>query len=226
MAQSPTRSSVIARLDQGGAPQPSNPTPAPIVVKPRRAGAECVARGGLARHHSLDRGSGNPAPHRRGRPSSAFPYGGDARHVARAPSPTKAVGSRDQYAPSLGSFGWVCGPYLPPACRVVTQARNVSFVRSIATGRGKTIRPRRAVATPGTPPAPPLPAISAVEDSLVVGRGDGQGRCVPPAPPAHAEGDASRSTSPSRQDPVPERPSVNAAPSTARRGERRVGEVS
>ena len=68
---------------------------------------------------------------------------------------------------------------------VVTQARNVSFVRSIATAR-KTIRPDVLSRRLG-PARPPLPAISAVEDSLVIGRGDGQVVAYR-LPTAHAEG--------------------------------------
>ncbi len=68
---------------------------------------------------------------------------------------------------------------------VVTQARNVSFVRSIATAR-KTIRPDVLSRRLG-PARPPLPAISAVEDSLVMGRGDGQVVAYR-LPTAHAEG--------------------------------------
>jgi len=68
---------------------------------------------------------------------------------------------------------------------VVTHARNVSFVRSIATAR-KTIRPDVLSRRLG-PARPPLPAISAVEDSLVVGRGDGQVVAYR-LPTAHAEG--------------------------------------
>ena len=68
---------------------------------------------------------------------------------------------------------------------VVTQARNVSFVRSIATAR-KTIRPDVLSRRLG-PARPPFPAISAVEDSLVVGRGDGQVIAYR-LPTTHAEG--------------------------------------
>src|SRR5438034_3636497 len=68
---------------------------------------------------------------------------------------------------------------------VVTQARNVSFVRSIATAR-KTIRPDILSRRLG-PARPPLPAISGVEDSLVIGRGDGQVVAYR-FPTVHAEG--------------------------------------
>src|SRR5206468_10155335 len=68
---------------------------------------------------------------------------------------------------------------------VVTHARNVSFVRSIATAR-KTIRPDVLSRRLG-PARPPLPPITAVEDSLVVGRGDGR-VVVYRLPSAHVEG--------------------------------------
>jgi len=68
---------------------------------------------------------------------------------------------------------------------VVTQARNVSFV-SIDRHGAKTIRPDVLSRRLG-PARSPLPAISAVEDSLVIGRGDGQVVAYR-FPTAHAEG--------------------------------------
>ncbi len=68
---------------------------------------------------------------------------------------------------------------------VVTHARNVSFVRSIATAR-KTIRPDVLSRRLG-PARPPLPAISGFEDSLVVGTGDGR-IIAYRFPTAHVEG--------------------------------------
>lgn len=68
---------------------------------------------------------------------------------------------------------------------VVTHARNVSFVRSIATAR-KTVRPDVLSRRLG-PARPPLPPITAVEDSLVLGTGDGR-IIAYRLPSAHVEG--------------------------------------
>jgi glyoxylase-like metal-dependent hydrolase (beta-lactamase superfamily II) len=68
---------------------------------------------------------------------------------------------------------------------VVTHARNVSFVRSIATAR-KTVRPDVLSRRLG-PARPPLPPITAVEDSLVLGAGDGRVIAYR-LPSAHVEG--------------------------------------
>lgn len=68
---------------------------------------------------------------------------------------------------------------------VVTHARNASFVRSIAAAP-KTVRPDVLSRRLG-PARPRPPAISGLEDSLVVGTGDGQVVAYR-LPTAHAEG--------------------------------------
>ncbi|MGH7522637.1 MAG: MBL fold metallo-hydrolase [Gemmatimonadales bacterium] len=68
---------------------------------------------------------------------------------------------------------------------VITHARNTSFVRSIAAAP-KTVRPDILSRRLG-PARPRPPAISGLEDSLVVGTGDGQVVAYR-LPTAHAEG--------------------------------------
>lgn len=68
---------------------------------------------------------------------------------------------------------------------VLTHARNASFVRGIATAT-KTVRPDVLSRRLG-PARPRPPAITTVEDSLVVGAGDGQVVAYR-IPSAHAEG--------------------------------------
>lgn len=68
---------------------------------------------------------------------------------------------------------------------VVTHARNASFVRTIAAAR-KTVRPDVLSRRLG-PARPRPPTITSLEDSLIVGTGDGQ-VVVYRFPTAHAEG--------------------------------------
>jgi glyoxylase-like metal-dependent hydrolase (beta-lactamase superfamily II) len=68
---------------------------------------------------------------------------------------------------------------------VVTHARNVSFVRSIAAAR-KTVRPDVLAQRLGAARSP-VPAITGLEDSLIVGTGDGRVIAYR-IPSAHAEG--------------------------------------
>jgi glyoxylase-like metal-dependent hydrolase (beta-lactamase superfamily II) len=65
---------------------------------------------------------------------------------------------------------------------IVTHARNVSFIRSIAAAR-KTVRPD-AISRSGKPSRS---TVSGVEDSMVVGTGDGR-IVLYRLPSAHAEG--------------------------------------
>jgi len=161
--------------------QPSNPTPAPIVVNLVEL-APNVWRAEGGTHHSLIVDQGTrlvvaEAPLSAQRMEALL----DTLH---ARFPAKAVGlviNTHHHWDHSGGLRAVLAAGVP----VVTHARNVSFVRSIATAR-KTIRPDVLSRRLG-PARPPLPPISAVEDSLVLGTGDGR-VIVYRLPSAHVEG--------------------------------------
>jgi glyoxylase-like metal-dependent hydrolase (beta-lactamase superfamily II) len=102
----------------------------------------------------------------------------------RSRFPTKPVGlviNTHHHWDHAGGLRAVLAAGVP----VVTHARNVSFVRSIATAP-KTVRPDILSRRLG-PARPRPPTISSLEDSLVVGTGDGQVVAYR-LPTAHAEG--------------------------------------
>jgi glyoxylase-like metal-dependent hydrolase (beta-lactamase superfamily II) len=161
--------------------QPSNPTPAPIVVNLVEL-APNVWRAEGGTHHSLIVDQGTrllvvEAPLSAQRMEALL----DTLHTR---FPAKAVGlviNTHHHWDHSGGLRAVLAAGVP----VVTHARNVSFVRSIATAR-KTVRPDVLSRRLG-PARPPLPPISAVEDSLVLGTGDGR-VIVYRLPSAHVEG--------------------------------------
>jgi len=161
--------------------QRSDPTPPPVVVTLVEL-APNVWRAEGGTHHSLivDQGTRLLVVEA---PLSALRMEA-MLDTLRSRFPGKAVGlviNTHHHWDHSGGLRAVLAAGVP----VVTQARNVSFVRSIATAR-KTIRPDVLSRRLG-PARPPLPAISAVEDSLVMGRGDGQVVAYR-LPTAHAEG--------------------------------------
>jgi glyoxylase-like metal-dependent hydrolase (beta-lactamase superfamily II) len=161
--------------------QPSDPTPAPIVVNLVEL-APNVWRAEGGTHHSLIVDQGTrlvvvEAPLSAQRMEALL----DTLH---ARFPAKAVGlviNTHHHWDHSGGLRAVLAAGVP----VVTHARNVSFVRSIATAR-KTVRPDVLSRRLG-PARPPLPPISAVEDSLVLGTGDGRVIAYR-LPSAHVEG--------------------------------------
>jgi glyoxylase-like metal-dependent hydrolase (beta-lactamase superfamily II) len=161
--------------------QPSNPTPAPIVVNLVEL-APNVWRAEGGTHHSLIVDQGTrllvaEAPLSAQRMEALL----DTLH---ARFPTKAVGlviNTHHHWDHSGGLRAVLAAGVP----VVTHARNVSFVRSIAMAR-KTVRPDVLSRRLG-PARPPLPPITAVEDSLVLGTGDGRVIAYR-LPSAHVEG--------------------------------------
>jgi glyoxylase-like metal-dependent hydrolase (beta-lactamase superfamily II) len=161
--------------------QRSNPTPAPIVVTLVEL-APNVWRAEGGSHHSLIVDQGTrlvlvEAPLSAQRTEAVL-------DTLRARFPTKPVGiviNTHHHWDHSGGLRAVLAAGVP----VVTHARNASFVRSIAAAR-KTVRPDVLSRRLG-PARPPRPAITSVEDSLVVGTGDG--RVVAYRfPTAHAEG--------------------------------------
>ena len=159
----------------------SNPTPPPVVVTLVEL-APNVWRAEGGSHHSLivDQGTRLVVVEA---PLSAFRMEA-MLDTLRSRFPGKPVGlviNTHHHWDHSGGLRAVLAAGVP----VVTQARNVSFVRSIATAR-KTIRPDVLSRRLG-PARPPLPAISGVEDSLVIGRGAGQVVAYR-FPTAHAEG--------------------------------------
>jgi glyoxylase-like metal-dependent hydrolase (beta-lactamase superfamily II) len=161
--------------------QPSNPNPAPIVVNLVEL-APNVWRAEGGTHHSLIVDQGTrllvaEAPLSAQRMEALL----DTLH---ARFPAKAVGlviNTHHHWDHSGGLRAVLAAGVP----VVTHARNVSFVRSIATAR-KTVRPDVLSRRLG-PARPPLPPITAVEDSLVLGTGDGRVIAYR-LPSAHVEG--------------------------------------
>ncbi len=161
--------------------QRSNPTPPPVVVTLVEL-APNVWRAEGGTHHSLIVDQGTrlvlvEAPLSAQRMEALL----DTLHARFPTKPVGLVINTHHHWDHAGGLRAVLAAGVP----VVTQARNVSFVRSIATAR-KTIRPDVLSRRLG-PARPPLPAISAVEDSLVIGRGDGQVVAYR-FPTAHAEG--------------------------------------
>src|SRR6266576_3608849 len=159
----------------------SNPTPPPVVVTLVEL-APNVWRAEGGSHHSLivDQGTRLVLVEA---PLSAFRMEA-MLDTLRSRFPGKPVGlviNTHHHWDHSGGLRAVLAAGVP----VVTHARNLSFVRSIATAR-MTVRPDVLSRRLG-PARSPLPAISAVEDSLVVGRGDGQVVAYR-LPTAHAEG--------------------------------------
>jgi glyoxylase-like metal-dependent hydrolase (beta-lactamase superfamily II) len=102
----------------------------------------------------------------------------------RARFPTKPVGlaiNTHHHWDHAGGLRAVLAAGIP----VVTHARNASFVRGIAAAP-KTVRPDVLARRLGAA-RPPRPAISGVEDSLVLGSGDGR-IVLYRLPSAHVEG--------------------------------------
>src|SRR5436189_41015 len=146
--------------------QRSDPTPPPVVVTLVEL-APNVWRAEGGTHHSLivDQGTRLLVVEA---PLSALRMEA-MLDTLRSRFPGKAVGlviNTHHHWDHSGGLRAVLAAGVP----VVTQARNVSFVRSIATAR-KTIRPDILSRRLG-PARPPLPAISGVEGRLVIGRGD------------------------------------------------------
>ena len=161
--------------------QRSDPTPPPVVVTLVEL-APNVWRAEGGTHHSLivDQGTRLLVVEA---PLSALRMEA-MLDTLRSRFPGKAVGlviNTHHHWDHSGGLRAVLAAGVP----VVTHARNLSFVRSIATAR-KTVRPDVLSRRLG-PARSPLPAISAVEDSLVIGRGDGQVVAYR-LPTAHAEG--------------------------------------
>jgi len=161
--------------------QRSDPTPPPVVVTLVEL-APNVWRAEGGSHHSLivDQGARLVVVEA---PLSAMRMEA-MLDTLRSRFPTKPVGlviNTHHHWDHSGGLRAVLAAGVP----VVTHARNLSFVRSIATAR-KTVRPDVLSRRLG-PARSPLPAISAVEDSLVIGRGDGQVVAYR-LPTAHAEG--------------------------------------
>src|SRR6266513_2654791 len=159
----------------------SDPTPPPVVVTLVEL-APNVWRAEGGSHHSLivDQGARLVVVEA---PLSAMRMEA-MLDTLRSRFPTKPVGlviNTHHHWDHSGGLRAVLAAGVP----VVTHARNLSFVRSIATAR-KTVRPDVLSRRLG-PARSPLPAISAVEDSLVIGRGDGQ-LVAYRLPTAHAEG--------------------------------------
>ncbi len=161
--------------------QPSNPTPPPITVTLIEL-APNVWRAEGGSHHSLivDQGARLvvvEAPLSAQRTEALL-------DTLRARFPGKPVGlviNTHHHWDHAGGLRAVLAAGVP----VVTHARNASFVRSIAAAP-KTVRPDVLSRRLG-PARPPRPAITTLEDSLVVGTGDGQVIAYR-IPSAHAEG--------------------------------------
>jgi len=161
--------------------QPSNPAPPPITVTLVEL-APNVWRAEGGSHHSLivDQGARLvvvEAPLSAQRTEALL-------DTLRARFPGKPVGlviNTHHHWDHAGGLLAVLAAGVP----VVTHARNASFVRSIAAAP-KTVRPDVLSRRLG-PARPPRPAITTLEDSLVVGTGDGQVIAYR-IPSAHAEG--------------------------------------
>jgi glyoxylase-like metal-dependent hydrolase (beta-lactamase superfamily II) len=158
--------------------QPSDPTPPPIVVNLVQL-ASNVWRAEGGSHHSLIVDQGTrlvvaEAPLSAQRMEAVL-------DTLRSRFPGKPVGvviSTHHHWDHGSGLRTVLAADLP----IVTHARNVGYVRSIASAR-KTVRPD-ALSRSGRPSKSP---ITAVEDSLVIGSGDGR-VVVYRLPSAHVEG--------------------------------------
>ena len=161
--------------------QPSNPAPPPITVTLVEL-APNVWRAEGGTHHSLIVDQGTrlvvvEAPLSAQRVEALF-------DTLRGRFPTKPVGlviNTHHHWDHAGGLRAALAAGVP----VVTHARNVSFVRSIATA-SKTVRPDVLSRRLG-PARPRPPTISAFEDSLIVGSGDSRVIAYR-FPTAHAEG--------------------------------------
>src|SRR5574341_151931 len=161
--------------------QPRNPNPPPITVTLVEL-APNVWRAEGGTHHSLvvDQGTRLVLVEA---PLSALRMEA-VLDTLRSRFPTKPVGlviNTHHHWDHAGGLRAVLAAGVP----VVTHARNTSFVRSIATAP-KTVRPDILSRRLG-PARPRPPAITGLEDSLVVGTGDGQVVAYR-LPTAHAEG--------------------------------------
>ena len=158
--------------------QPSNPTPPPVTVTLVEL-APNVWRAEGGSHHSLIVDQGTrlvviEAPQSAERMEAVI-------DTLRSKFPGKPVGTVINTHHHWDHAGGL-RTALAANVAVVTHARNVSFVRSIGTAR-KTVRPD-AIARSGRPSRS---TITPVEDSLVVGTGDGRVVAYR-LPTAHAEG--------------------------------------
>jgi glyoxylase-like metal-dependent hydrolase (beta-lactamase superfamily II) len=159
----------------------SNPTPPPVVVTLVEL-APNVWRAEGGSHHSLivDQGARLVVVEA---PQSAMRMEA-VLDTLRSRFPGKPVGlviNTHHHWDHSGGLRAVLSAGVP----VITHARNATFVRAIAAAP-KTVRPDVLSRRLG-PARPPRPAISSVEDSLIVGTGDG--RVVTyRLPTAHAEG--------------------------------------
>lgn len=161
--------------------QHSNPTPPPVVVTLVEL-APTVWRAEGGTHHSLIVDQGTrlvvvEAPLSAQRMEALL----DTLHARFPAKPVGLVINTHHHWDHAGGLRAVLAAGVP----VVTQARNVSYVRSIATAR-KTVRPDILSRRLGAARSP-LPAISGVEDSLSIGTGDGRVVAYR-IPSAHAEG--------------------------------------
>jgi glyoxylase-like metal-dependent hydrolase (beta-lactamase superfamily II) len=161
--------------------QPSNPTPPPIVVTLVEL-APNVWRAEGGTHHSLivDQGTRLVIVEA---PLSALRMEA-VLDTLRARFPTKPVGlaiNTHHHWDHAGGLRAVMAAGVP----VVTHARNAAFVRGIAAAP-KTVRPDILSRRVGAARVA-RPTITTVEDSLVVGSGDGR-IVLYRLPTAHAEG--------------------------------------
>ena len=161
--------------------QPSNPTPPPITVTLVEL-APNVWRAEGGSHHSLivDQGARLVVVEA---PLSALRMEA-VLDTLRSRFPGKPVGiviNTHHHWDHSGGLRAVLAAGVP----VVTHARNASFVRSIATAP-KTVRPDILSRRLG-PARPRPPTITTLEDSLIVGTGDGRVVAYR-LPTAHAEG--------------------------------------
>jgi len=161
--------------------QPSNPTPPPITVTLVEL-APNVWRAEGGSHHSLivDQGARLAVVEA---PLSALRMEA-VLDTLRSRFPGKPVGiviNTHHHWDHSGGLRAVLAAGVP----VVTHARNASFVRSIATAP-KTVRPDILSRRLG-PARPRPPTITTLEDSLIVGTGDGRVVAYR-LPTAHAEG--------------------------------------
>jgi glyoxylase-like metal-dependent hydrolase (beta-lactamase superfamily II) len=161
--------------------QRSNATPPPVVVTLVEL-APNVWRAEGGSHHSLIVDQGTrlvlvEAPLSAQRTEALL----DTLHARFPTKPVGLVINTHHHWDHAGGLRAVLAAGVP----VVTHARNASFVRSIATAR-KTVRPDVLAQRLGAARSP-VPAITGLEDSLIVGTGDGRVIAYR-IPSAHAEG--------------------------------------